>query len=796
MAKMPNFAIGELSKLQNAVNRGILSYPTYVFVSDKDMMAFVDEDRKLRLVNGNNKVQVQNVTALPPTIKGEKDVLYILNGTVYTFDGSKYIAQYTDYSNTFNDIYAKINGLGLNKVDKREGMGLSHNDLTDEMVQKLNHIGANGIEESDPTVPQHVKDITEEDIATWNANSDLSKKIRNSFRVEIAMGYDQNDIWYPKDEAFKLYLNNELTDFNTFCNSIDSSSDIMIALIGDTDKLLINNIDIYKEEQFIEINSNSLAKNIQMTFNYDSYAREWSSSSLTYYPFYNETACLVILDEDGNIVTSDFNGVPLDVVPLNYPIFNPIRYFDMNFADGSRAYGTADYANDEYYIEDTDGNKHIIYLDYGFDMETGEVNIVVKYRKIDASEVLTEVNWDDVIGRPNIIPIENCDEVGDAIEVSNYEQNGHFGISTIKIIIDNITQAYNSVSFYINQELCILTNTMPSITIQKNKDSIYKKVLDFSRRDISIMRGDLLSIHSNDTEILIKWGFKSWRIDAVNVDDYENPLVISSEIVASQRWVQDQNYATKQDVDNLIIVSDEEPTEGKVWINKNSEEIEILTPSDLEDYATKEYVDEKTSGLTPSEPFEQVQANWDITDKDEPSYIQNKPFGSFLDYKESNTLPFHGVFIPGFYAKTIEISCRINGSAIFNKTCEIGSDGYTYIDTNFSSKNQLHIKVYRSTNTGYIMFNIGVNDGWEDLISSIYYVSISISAIKTIDTEYLPTSIQADWNEEDETQLSFIKNTGDVRAKLNALDEFFDLNNAREIMVDMGFIEGGEGNDY
>lgn len=45
MAKMPNFAIGGLSKLQDAANRGIPSYPTCAFVSDKEYFDWVERKR-------------------------------------------------------------------------------------------------------------------------------------------------------------------------------------------------------------------------------------------------------------------------------------------------------------------------------------------------------------------------------------------------------------------------------------------------------------------------------------------------------------------------------------------------------------------------------------------------------------------------------------------------------------------------------------------------------------------------------------------------------------------------------
>lgn len=56
-----------------------------------------------------------------------------------------------------------------NKVSKEEGKGLSTNDYTTEEKNKLENLPTNPVtEEKDPTVPQHVKDITQENINKWN----------------------------------------------------------------------------------------------------------------------------------------------------------------------------------------------------------------------------------------------------------------------------------------------------------------------------------------------------------------------------------------------------------------------------------------------------------------------------------------------------------------------------------------------------------------------------------------------------------------------------------------------------
>lgn len=56
-----------------------------------------------------------------------------------------------------------------NKVEKEQGKGLSSNDYTTEEKNKLTNLPENPLaEETDPTVPEHVKNITQEDINKWN----------------------------------------------------------------------------------------------------------------------------------------------------------------------------------------------------------------------------------------------------------------------------------------------------------------------------------------------------------------------------------------------------------------------------------------------------------------------------------------------------------------------------------------------------------------------------------------------------------------------------------------------------
>lgn len=77
---------------------------------------------------------------------------------------------------TINYDDTEIRKLINNKVDKEEGKSLSSNDFTNEYKTKLDNSLTN---ESDPTVPDFVKNIKEEDIKNWNNKSEFDGSYNN-----------------------------------------------------------------------------------------------------------------------------------------------------------------------------------------------------------------------------------------------------------------------------------------------------------------------------------------------------------------------------------------------------------------------------------------------------------------------------------------------------------------------------------------------------------------------------------------------------------------------------------------
>lgn len=84
-----------------------------------------------------------------------------------------------DYDDT------EIRNMIAKKVDKETGKGLSANDYTNEEKDKLANLPTNPItEEKDPTVPEHVKKITEEDIARWDEGGNANVLTFKNITVE------------------------------------------------------------------------------------------------------------------------------------------------------------------------------------------------------------------------------------------------------------------------------------------------------------------------------------------------------------------------------------------------------------------------------------------------------------------------------------------------------------------------------------------------------------------------------------------------------------------------------------
>ena len=101
MSNLPQFAAGEYYKIQAAIDVGVLTYPSYVFIRDECKLAFIDQDLSINRIVGDNEKQVVNVDVLPNVENAKEDVLYIFKGIVYTFNG-------TDFTPISKDVTAEL----------------------------------------------------------------------------------------------------------------------------------------------------------------------------------------------------------------------------------------------------------------------------------------------------------------------------------------------------------------------------------------------------------------------------------------------------------------------------------------------------------------------------------------------------------------------------------------------------------------------------------------------------------------------------------------------------------------
>lgn len=110
-AQAPFFAAGNWDKIQAAIEENLITYPAYVFVRDKTQLGYMDIDNTFKFIVGDNKQQVLKVDVLPDVSEGDEEVLYILNGIVYTFDNEGYHPMYQDVTDKIDALQEQIDTL-------------------------------------------------------------------------------------------------------------------------------------------------------------------------------------------------------------------------------------------------------------------------------------------------------------------------------------------------------------------------------------------------------------------------------------------------------------------------------------------------------------------------------------------------------------------------------------------------------------------------------------------------------------------------------------------------------------
>lgn len=134
MAYRMDFFAGIESKVIAAIESSKVKYPAFVFVRDENesttgRLAFVDQNNILKYVRGENKQHVLYVSELPEN--GDVEVLYIMDGIVYVFDGENYNPMYKDNTAELEELTERVSSLEVSNADVVEKL----NTVTEQMTE-------------------------------------------------------------------------------------------------------------------------------------------------------------------------------------------------------------------------------------------------------------------------------------------------------------------------------------------------------------------------------------------------------------------------------------------------------------------------------------------------------------------------------------------------------------------------------------------------------------------------------------------------------------------------------------
>lgn len=136
--QMAFFAANSMEKVYAAIEAQKVQYPAYVFIredgSDNGRLGFVDQGNVLKLIDGEeSKSQVIKVNVLPEI--GDTEVLYILDGIVYTFNGTEYKPQFVDNTAELETLDARVTA-NEEKIAKLESLSTQHARVKYEIASK------------------------------------------------------------------------------------------------------------------------------------------------------------------------------------------------------------------------------------------------------------------------------------------------------------------------------------------------------------------------------------------------------------------------------------------------------------------------------------------------------------------------------------------------------------------------------------------------------------------------------------------------------------------------------------
>lgn len=120
----------------------------WCYIIDTGYLVYVDPEKQIHTIVGDNKISVQRVGQLPDVNEGDTEVLYIVNDVVYTFDGIQYKPTFYEVKIELDTLKTQVQGID-NRLEIAEenissisetltNLGVTVNAVQAELSNKAN----------------------------------------------------------------------------------------------------------------------------------------------------------------------------------------------------------------------------------------------------------------------------------------------------------------------------------------------------------------------------------------------------------------------------------------------------------------------------------------------------------------------------------------------------------------------------------------------------------------------------------------------------------------------------------
>ena len=134
MANLRLPVIGSVQNIEKALADGYIQPNSYVFATDVQKFVFIDANKQMILVKGNN---IQHCDSLPT--EGNIDTLYVVGDDIYTFDGTDFVSPLSPIYTKLDELNNIIGDLGDRTVSEYVQESQQETiDYTDQQVETIN----------------------------------------------------------------------------------------------------------------------------------------------------------------------------------------------------------------------------------------------------------------------------------------------------------------------------------------------------------------------------------------------------------------------------------------------------------------------------------------------------------------------------------------------------------------------------------------------------------------------------------------------------------------------------------